>query len=334
MEPSSRSAERLITLIIPTVHHRAALFARALRYLSSSGFQCPILISDHSPGEHVGVIGAIVQQYGGLDVKLVQHSPDIHFLTRLAFCAEVAKTPYVHVHADDDFVIRESLGWLVHEMETRPDRTAAMGTNVHVSFSPQNVAILSKTAVEEAEPFDRLIAQLETYSSVLYALRRREEFIESASFAVEHCPDVQFWQYLESCMAALSGPIAVIERLHYARGVHPDKWSTTLVRDRSGEHFPYLIFSAELHPRITAFREALLLACKAKGIPVDMNAFDSGLIHLLYRGFGAMGLPVKRIARADQSQEIVSRFRAKLADATDSATIELKRIFAMDRIDG
>lgn len=333
MEPSGRSAERLVTLIVPTVHRRAALFARALRYLSSGGFQCPIVVSDHSPSEHVGVIADIAQQYGNLDLRLLQHPPDIHFLTRLTLCAKAAETPYVHLHADDDFVVRATLALLIQEMEARPDRSAAMGINVHIIFATRDVMMIPKAAIELVKPFNRLLAQLETYSSVLYALRRRDEFIASLSFAVERCPDVQFWQYLESCMSALAGPIAVIEQLHYVREDHSGKWSSTLVRERSSDHFPYLILSPELHPRVAAFRAALIAACEAKGITADASKLDGGLIHLLFRAFGAMGMPKKRIATEDQTQAVASRLWARLADTSDPTAIELRRIFTLGPID-
>ena len=321
----------MVTLIIPTVYRRAKLFHRTLRYLAGSGFECPIVVSDHSPPEHLGVIADSVRQHGSLDIKLLEHSPDLHFLERLARCAQSADTPYVHLHADDDFLIRATLDLLVREMVARPDRVAAMGLNINVKFASRNVAMLSKTAIEQADPFSRLIAQLESYSSVLYALRRRDEFVASMSGAVARCPDVQFWQYLESCLAVLAGPIAVVEQLHYVREIHPEKWSATLFRDRSPDHFPYLILSPDLTSRVSAFRAALIEACEARSIACDREALDRGLIHLLHRGFDAMGLPEKQFAEVDQTGEIGARLWARLGNTNDPARAELERIMAAAR---
>jgi glycosyltransferase domain-containing protein len=328
---SGLNCESLVTLIIPTVHHRAPLFARTLRYLVSSGFKCPISVSDHSPTEYSGVIAEIAGRHPDLHIKLFQHSPDIHFLERLILCAQSADTPYVHLHADDDFLIRASLESLVAKMIASPDCAAAMGSSINLHFMSREVAMSPKVSIEQVDPFSRLIAQLENYSSVLYALRRREEFISSMSCAVARSPDVQFWQFLESCLAVLAGTIVVIEQLHYVREVHPGKWSATLFREQSPDHFPYLILSPELTNRIAAFRAALVEACNERSIVCDRAALDRGLVHLLHRSFGAMGLPERQLAGVDQTQEAGSRLWSRLGNANDPTRGELDRIMAMAR---
>jgi len=329
MPPLDHSADLPVSLIIPTVHHRAAFFARTLRHLNDGGFRCPIIVSDHSPDEHVGVIADIARRESNLDLTILQHSPNAHFLTRLCLCVSEARTPYVHLHADDDFLVRMGLERLIREMNERRDLTAAMGLNLHVAFADRDVTVGPKIAIERSAPFDRLIAQLETYSSVLYALRRKDEFLASLSFAVARCPDVQFWQYLESCMAALAGPLRVIDELHYVREVHQAKWSATLVREKSYDHFPYLVLSPEFQPRLAAFRAALVDACGAQGISVDEAALDAGLVHLLYRGLGVMGLPAKRMSTPGTTESAAARLEAKFTDPANPATVELNRIFTL-----
>ena len=324
------SSTPLVTLIVPTVHHRAALYARTLRYLGASGYRGPIVVSDHSPAAQLGVIAEATRRHAELDVRLLEHPPELHFLARLARCAEAAPTPYVHLHADDDFVVLPTLHKLVELMQRDPACGAAMGVNLHVRFGDGNVSVLPKRSIAHAAPFERLVAQLESYSSVLYALRRREEMAQTFSFTLPRCPDVQFWQYLESCVAALRGPILVLEdALHYVRGVHEQKWSSTLVRERSPDHFPYLILSGELTGRVAAFRAALVEACAGAGAQVDAERLDTGLIHLLHRGLGAMGLPPKTAAAAgERSMDAVAKaMLTRLQDPRDAASAELQRIF-------
>ena len=328
MTSTGDSAERRVTLIIPTVYSRARLFTRVLRYLSESGFCSPVIVSDHSPAEHVGIIAGIAAGHGTLDLKLLQHSPDLHFLERLTAAAAEATTPYVHLHADDDFVLRPMLARLVREMDGKPHCAAAMGINLHAAFASRDVVVLPKVENAQARTFDRLIAQLETYSSVLYALRRRDEFIASMTFAAKRCPDVQFWQYLETCVAALAGAVEVVEDLHYVREQHLEKWSATLVRERSSSHFPYLLLSSEFGPRVAAFRSALIEACGLRAISVDQAALDDGIIHLLYRGIATMGLPAKRFSVADPTA-VASRIERRFTDKADPATVALTRIFAL-----
>jgi glycosyltransferase domain-containing protein len=319
--------ERSVTLIIPSVYHRARFLDRVLYYLSHSSLQCPIVVTDHSPQEHAGVIDEIVRRQRGLDITLLMHPTGLHFLERLSDCATVAQTPFVHLHADDDFVVRPTLSLLIAEMQRRPELAAAMGLNVHVTFETGELTMLPKTGLQQAKPFERLVGQLQMYSSVLYALRRREEFIESLSFAVKRCPDVQFWQYLESCIAVLSGPIAVLEDLHYVREVHSDKWSVSLTRERSPDHFPYLVLSPEFSPRVAACRDALVAACEARRVPIDREALDAGLVLLLHRGFGAMGLPDTQVATPNLEGNPLARLSKRFSDNEDPITIELNRIF-------
>jgi len=329
MEMVDERVTSLVTLIIPTVYHRAHLFSRALRHLSNSGFKGSIIASDHSPPEHSAAIADIARQYSGLNIKLLQHAPADHFLKRLILCASAANTAYVHLHADDDFLVLTTLYRLVRELEHRADCTTAMGINMHVWLDSAQFSILSKHAIQQSDPFARLIAQLESYSSVLYALRRRNEFVSSLSFALERCPDVQFWQYLESCVSVISGPLLVIDELHYVREVHHKKWSATLVRERSPDHFPYLILAPEYQARVAAFRGALIEACEANGIKINVTVLDDGLLHLLYRGFGAMGMPKRQIAVDELSQE--ASLQAQLANPESTATFELHRIFNLAR---
>jgi len=320
------SGKSPIALIIPTVHARAALFERTLGYLAECECPAPVVVSDHSPAGAQDVISGIARRHGSLDIRLLRHPPELHFLKRLVACAEVADTPYVHLHADDDFIAPTAVGPLIGVMEQNPDCSAVMGINVHLGKS---VSVGGRGEILHADPFERLIAQLEGYSSVLYALRRTGEFIESLSFAADRCPDVQFWQYLESCVAALRGRICVIDELHYLRSVHPGKWSATLVRERSRDHFPYLILSPEFQPRFSAFREALAEACGGMGVVIDQDALDVGLIHLLNHGVAAMGLPKARhgrdawMKRRDAHDRVL---RERLADPADSAQAVMQHI--------
>jgi glycosyltransferase domain-containing protein len=315
-----------ITLIIPTVHHRAVLLDRTLKFLADCACPAPVIISDHSPPDCLHVIAGVAKKYSQLNIRLLQHAPDLHFLQRLVACAEIADTPHVHLHADDDFLVPNAVAPLIQTLEQAPDCVAVMGINVHLGKS---ASVSGRGPIDQPAPFARLIAQLEAYSSALYALRRRDEFIASLKFAVQRCPDVQFWQYLESCVAAIQGKIYVIDELHYVRSVHAQKWSATLVREQSREHFPYLILAPEFQPRFAAFRAALVDACRNAAVEVDHDALDKALIHLVNHGLGAMGLPKPRHGRdawvaRQKAHEIA--LREKLGNPADPASEVMRLI--------
>lgn len=323
-----------VTLIIPTVHSRAHLLARALQHIKAQGFGGEIVISDHSPPGLQYKIAAAVKPYAGHNVVLLAHSPDIHFLTRLVSCAEQATTEYVHLHADDDFLAIASLEHLMREFEQRADCVAAMGLNLHVDLELKQYSSLPKTSIDHEDPGRRISMQLERYSSVLYALRKKREFIETLSYSRDRCPDVQFWQYLESCIAALKGRIKVIGELHYVREQHFGKWSTSLKRDRSQDHFPHLILSEHFHPRLLAFRKAIEDAARISGIAIDPLALSDGLIHLMYRGLGSMGLPPRHATPNDEIYKTAltaqdSLFETRLRNPLDASRSFLGQIFSL-----
>lgn len=313
-----------VTLIVPTVHTRHELFARTLRYLAVCRLPHPVMVSDHSPEAHGNVVKAIVAQHPGLNLKLIRHPPEMHFLERLIDCARQSDTPYVHLHADDDFVIPETLQKLIQLMDAQPACAASMGLNVNVSLSTSKFSPIDKLSIDHAKPERRLIAQLENYSSVLYALRRREEFIRSLHFAVARCPDVQFWQYLESCAAVLEGGIHVIDDLHYVRQTHAKKWSSALVREKSKDHFPYLITNPEFSGRVTAFRNALVEASAARGLRIPDDVLDGAIFYLLLRGQQVIGLPPRQFAAKNAA--VINKLQELLNKPGNTTNTSLARI--------
>lgn len=312
-----------VTLIVPTVSTRQELFARVLRYFSACRLQYPIVVSDHSPDEDSAVVKSLVARHPDLNLKLIQHPPEMHFLERLIDCARQSDTPYVHLHADDDFVIPETLQKLTALMDARQSCAASMGLNIN-TISTSKFKPINKLPIDQARPAHRLIAQLENYSSALYALRRREEFIRSLYFAVTRCPDVQFWQYLESCASVLEGEVHVIDDLHYVRQSHEKKWSGTLVREKSREHFPYLMTNPLFSNRVTAFRSALIEACAARGFSIPDDVLDGAIFHLLLRGQQVMGLPPKQFATKDAA--VINKLQELLNKPGNSTNKSLARI--------
>lgn len=323
-----------VSLIIPTVHHRASLFARALRHAQNYRFNGAIVVSDHSPAGQTHTVRNIVLEHPNLNIVLLNHSPDMHFLHRLADCARHTSTTYVHLHADDDFLVFASLPALLDHMDKDSGCVAAMGINLNVDIGARQYFIIPKGGIGHDSAEMRLLSQLENYSSVLYALRRREELIASLEFSVERCPDVQFWQYLESCVAAVKGKITVSDDLHYIRENHLEKWSRSLVREKSRDHFPYLILSENFHPRLEAFRRAIGECAAGSGFTPDEEKLAGALVHLMNRGLSTMGLPAIN-ATADNllhtplfkaQRDILDR---RLANPQDPAHIYLSQVFSL-----
>lgn len=316
-----------VTLIVPTVSTRQELFARVLRYFSACRMQCPIVVSDHSPEKDLGIVKALVARHPDLHLKLIRHPPEMHFLERLIDCARQSDTPYVHLHADDDFVVPETLQKLTALMDAYPACIASMGLNINASISSNKFTPVDKLPITQTKPAHRLIAQLENFSSVLYALRRREEFIRSLSFAVTHCPDVQFWQYLESCASVLEGEVHVIDDLHYVRESHPKKWSITLLRELSRDHFPYLIINPAFSGRVAAFRKAIIETCADRGLNIPEDVLDGAIFHLLLRGQRVITQPPLQFTTKNAG--VINKLQDLLNTPNNPTNTALARILGM-----
>ena len=158
--PNGQQAAPRVALIIPTVHTRIQSFSRTLAYLAQCRYGDPIVVSDHSPPERAAPVADALRRHPELDITLVQHPPDLHFLKRLADCAAKVDTPYVHLHADDDFILPSTLALLVKAMERDPGCAAATGIHMNVWVRELASETLEKFAYPQRDPGDRLIAQL------------------------------------------------------------------------------------------------------------------------------------------------------------------------------
>lgn len=250
--------EQSVTLVIPTIAERVDLFSRTLRYLQQAGVKAPILVSDHSPPECREVIEkALDSNAHDLPITLVHHDPSLHFLERLADCAERSGTPYFQLHADDDFICRNGLLEAVAFMERNPGHAACMGDNVRILRNADGYWMARdwKYQNTNADVFTRVFTQLGCYSSALYALRRSDEIAATFRETVAHCPDVLFWQYLETILCSLTGPIEVLNIPYYFRERHCHSWSAEIYDApfAESETLPWAIFHAGFPQKLGAF---------------------------------------------------------------------------------
>jgi len=71
----------------------------------------------------------------------------------------------------------------------------------------------------------------------------------------------------------------------------------------------------------------LIAACDANGASVRVDLLDAGLIHLLYRALGVMGLPPRHSAQPPASPNaVLNALHGRLRNPGDPAAIELQRI--------
>ena len=262
------------TLIIPSVHSRAALLDRALGHLEAQRFGGEVIVSDHSPPEHAGVLGEVLARHRGLKLLALEHDPAWHFLQRLTDCAESAQSDYVAVHADDDFMFVDALGACVEFLERNADFSAAKGRMLFFSLQAGKAPVVGRHesyARTEDDVARRVAQHASNFNPTLYALHRRAQFIEAHSTALAHTRNVIFWQYLASCLTLVQGKLHVAEVPYYYRQDNPEGWRGTLLRERARDHWPWLILAPEFPALLAAFAAGVRQALAAAKVTMDTD---------------------------------------------------------------
>jgi glycosyltransferase domain-containing protein len=276
-----------VSLIMPSHCDRVHLASRALSHLEEQGFPGEIVVSDHSPGAQAGALRALCERRRQQRILLLEHDPAWHFLERLSDAAEACETDYVAVHADDDFMFMEALDACVDLLESRPDYAAArgrmlfFGDDVDTSVNPH-----PGCSREEASALSRLTSHLANFTPTLYAVHRRTHFVSACKRTLVHTRNVIFWQYLASCITVLQGKLAVLDRPYYYRLRNTRGWRSSLVRERSFEHWPLLFLAGDFSARLAEFVAGLRTELSAVGCGVDRAAqaeLEDACIWLLRR---------------------------------------------------
>jgi len=256
----SRFADRL-SLIVPSVAGREVFFERALRHFGECAVRWPVLVTDHSgPGRDAN-LPAVAARYSALDLRWFRHPPEMHFLERLARCAAAAPTDYVVVHADDDFMMPAAIEASIAFLDAQPGFGACKGRMAFFTIGEDGGARVGgsdgRTRAEET-PAARVIQHVANFTPTLYAVHRRELFIESCRHALAVTTNVTFWQHLASCITVARAKLKTLDDVYYLRLNNELGWRAQLMARRDPSHWPYLAVSPELSTELTAFKQALL----------------------------------------------------------------------------
>ncbi len=319
-----------VTLIIPSVASRASYFRRVLIHLAQQGFAGPVIVSDHSAGDRAAVLPAIMAEFPQLDLSLRRHAPELAFLLRLADCAEAAATPYVVLHADDDFMRFAVLDLCTEHLDANGDTVMAKGRIAFFSCTDDTLGIFGQPGRSAPKPnmLSRLIRHLASFSATLYAVHRREPFIDSCRRAIAATENVIFWQYLQSSLMILEGKLKTFDELYYLRQKDHGGWQETLIANRDPEHWPLLVISPDFSRHLGDFRRALLAALQEKVTgplpPPFLNDLEEALIWLMRHGLAKQQMEPPEPAedqvykRLDDSNSAEGRFLLQcLATVTD-----------------
>jgi len=287
----SRLASRL-SIIVPSVAGRARFFATALRHLAACAVRWPILVSDHSSAEHESVLSGVAARFPELDSRLLRHPPAMHFLERLARCAEATHTDYVVLHADDDFMMPASMESCIDFLDANPDFAACQGRMAAFRIpAPGRVQVdkIDGRTRAEAHAPDRIVAHLANFTPTLYAIHRREVFVDACLRTLRFTENVTFWQYLGSCVALLRGKLKTLEGLYYLRLNNEVGWRAQLIGRRDPSHWPYIAVSPGFSAELVRFKNGLLTLLADSGEDGELSRrIDDACIWLIRRALCGM----------------------------------------------
>jgi glycosyltransferase domain-containing protein len=278
-----------LTIIIPSVATRAAFVRSALDHLRHCGITARVIISDHSSPADRSAIAGVVAACPDRDITLLHHEPSLHFLERLSACARAASTPYVVVHADDDFMLPHAIARCVAFLDANADHVACQGRSVFMRVTPdRKFTTGNQRCLSRSEPTarERVAAHCDNFTPTLYAVTRREAFIEANSSTLKFTSNVIFWQYLSSCLMLKHGRLRTLDDLYYVRLDNPGGWRATLVKTRDRSHWPYLLVAPDYSGELSKFKAGLCDVLLAGADSEAEAVADDCCLGLLRRVFG------------------------------------------------
>ena len=252
----------------------------------------------------------IAARFPRLNLRVIHHRPETHFLQRLHDCAAAVESRYVVVHADDDFMRLQGLESCLDFLEAHADYAVAKGRMARfardksgkISIEPY----IGRTR-NENDVHDRLIAHVGNFSPTIYAVHRRRQFVQACDAALKATRNVIFWQYLASTISIIQGKLKTLDDFYYLREANYAGWQATLVANRDREHWPYLAISPEFSRHIRDFRAGTLdFLTEAVGLVPDGFAerLDEALVWLIRHGLCG----VQREGADTVDQEVHRRF--------------------------
>ncbi len=222
-----------LTLVVPT-YNRPELLQRLLLHFNLDECPFPIVVADGSRPEGREANARVISEYGrDLDIVHRPYPPELGFAARCAAVLMEVETPFVALHADDDFMFAEGLSALVSRLNRDPGLVAAQGSMLMVGRRDPLVRVVPYIFedVTDATPLARLHSHLRTYRQTLYSVHRlwsaRLAFQKIAPFAE---PWLRMMEIGFSGMVALNGPFRHVPVLQGVRESHAASESSNDMR--------------------------------------------------------------------------------------------------------
>jgi glycosyltransferase domain-containing protein len=260
----------MLTLVIPTFN-RPHFLARVIKYYVESHFPFEIVVADSSSQAAIEANQRVVNSAApSLRIDYQLYSTDTNPYLKLVQALGKCTTPYAVICADDDFIITRGIVECVDFLELHQDYAVSRGnaTIVEVSAGAENKAgavfsgyVYPQGAIESADPLERLVEHLQSYTPTYYSIHRRDQLVNNLQQAFENTVDYRFGELLASCLSVVQGKVALLDLMLMVRQGEPA--AATVKYGELMLPWTELATRDDFSPRYNSFENCLIRALGA-----------------------------------------------------------------------
>jgi glycosyltransferase domain-containing protein len=304
-----RSLTRLVTLLVPT-KNRSDFLKRLLVYHLTEGFEGQIAIADSSdPPDAQATVSAIEAIGGRLNVWRREY-PGWHDGYCTKELLRFVSTPYVAFHADDDFLVPETMASCVEFLEGAADYSAAHGRAIMFHLDTpgpwgllQWVSAYPQWPQEASSAAERFRDLLGHYCTTLFAVHRTD--VMRAMYArVDEVSDATFGrELLPCCLSVIPGKRKQVDGLYLARQGHDRRYLLPTVYEWvTGAEWrsSYLVFTDTLTSALVRYDQI----DEGEALRLVKEAFWGYLAGVLFKKWPGE-LRQRRPSRSDRLREVL-----------------------------
>lgn len=210
------------TLVIPT-YNRPEDLGRLLRFLAHQKAPFPVLVLDSSRPEIHEQNTAACRELA-LDLRLERFDPAMPPFEKFWRGAELVRTEFSSLCADDDLVLVSSIGTIVDFLAGNPDCSVAHGWyfNFYLSAGALGLTGIAYrgASVDASDPVDRLHQLFRNYEALTYGVHRTSVLRRVLSH-VQSVESMLGRELLGGGLAVIAGKAARLPVLYAGRSLGP-----------------------------------------------------------------------------------------------------------------
>lgn len=220
MDPAARVTS--YTLLVPT-YNRPNDLGRLLRFLTSQNAAFPVLVLDSSrPGERAQ--NAALCKDLALDLRLEHFDSAMPPFEKFWRGAELVRTEYSSLCADDDLVLPAAIGRIVAHLAAHPDCSMAHGWyfNFYLAGGALGLTGIAYRAasVDADDPVDRLHQFFRNYEALTYGVHRTS-VLRRVLAHVQDIDTILGRELLGGALAVVAGKAARLPLIYAGRSLAP-----------------------------------------------------------------------------------------------------------------